>query len=175
MSSMCKYLLFGIILIFLLVSCGYHLEGRPESFNSKWHSIYIPVWENPTSEIQLGEIMAQALRERFALSGILKISSKEKADLILYGKIVSVDVGALSYDVYTKTLERRVWVKARAWLVERSTGKIIWKNDNLSRFEDYPVINIEGGSIDPGREEALHKMAYDISEIIYHQITSFGF
>ena len=159
----------------VLFSCGYHLEGRPESFNSRWHSIYIPVWENPTSEIRLGEIMSETLRERFALSGILKITSKEKADLILYGEIVSVDIGGLSYDVYTKTLERRVWVKAKARLVERSTGKVIWEDDHLSRFEDYSVTNIEGGSIDPGREEALCRMADDLAEIIYHQITSFGF
>lgn len=158
---------------FLLSACGYHLEGRPENFNPRWHSIYISVWENPTADIRFGEIMAEALRERFALAGSLRLAEKDKADLVLQGKVISIAVGGLSYDVYTKTLERRVTVRAKATLIERATGRVIWRNDNISRFEDYPVSTAtSGGSLDPGREEALRQVAHDLAEIIYHQITS---
>ncbi len=158
---------------FLLLACGYHLEGRPENLNPRWRSIYIPVWENPTADIRFGEIMAEALRERFALAGSLSLAGKDEADLVLQGKIISIAVGGLSYDVYTKTLERRVTVRAKASLIEKSTGRVIWRNDNLSRFEDYPVSTAtSGGSLDPGREEALRQVAHDLAEIIYHQITS---
>jgi len=166
---MCKYSILGIILL-LITSCGYHLEGRPQNFDSSWRTIALPVWENPTSDIRLGEIIAAALRDRFALGGDLKIAPEDQADLVLEGEILSVNVGGLSYDVYTKTLERRVSIRARARLVERATGRVVWENVNISRFEDYPVIQSQSGTVDPGREEALTQIARDLADIIYHYV-----
>ncbi|WP_022853709.1 LPS assembly lipoprotein LptE [Thermodesulfatator atlanticus] len=161
-----------VFLFCLLCACGYQLEGRPSNFNPSWHTIYIPVWENPTAEIRLGEIIAQELRKRVELAGDLKIAPKDQADLILEGEIVSVSVGGLSYDVYTKTLERRVYLRAKAILKDRE-GRIIWQNSNISRYEDYPVESENvGEEVDPGREIALEKICRDLAEIIYHQIIS---
>ncbi len=160
------------ILLLFLASCGYQLEGRPTAFSPSWQTIYVPVWENPTSDIRFGEIMAEALRERIELAGDLRLAPPEKADLILKGKILSVYVGGLSFDEYTQTLERRVSVRATAELVDRK-GHVIWRNTNIYRYEDYPVVReIAGEEIDPGREIALKKISRDLAEIIYHQITA---
>jgi hypothetical protein len=158
----------------ILVSCGYQIEGRPVNFSPQWHSVYVPVWENPTSDIRFGQIMAEALRERIELAGDLKLASEEEADLILQGKIVSVWVSGLSFNEYTQTLERRVSVRARASLVERKTGRVIWQNDHIYRYEDYPVVygDLSSEEIDPGRDLALEKISRDLAEIIYHQIIS---
>ncbi len=165
-----KLIFFSIFLV--LTACGYHLEGRPSSFSPAWRTIYVPVWENPTSDIRFGEILAEALRERIELAGDLKLTTPEKADLILRGKIVSVYVGGLSFDEYTQTLERRVSVRAKAEIVDRK-GRIIWRNTNIYRYEDYPVVKeIAGEEVDPGREIALRKISRDLAEIIYHQIIS---
>ncbi len=156
----------------ILFGCGYQLEGRPLNFSPSWERIYIPVWENPTSDIRFGEILTEALRERIEMAGDLEISSPEEADLILKGKILSVEVGGLSYDEYTQTLERRVSVRAKAELVDRK-GRVIWRNNNIYRYEDYPVVReMVGEEVDPGREIALEKISRDLAEIIYHQIIS---
>ena len=124
-------------------------------------------------DIRFGEIMAEALRERIELAGDLRLVNDEKeADLILEGEIISVWVSGLSYNVYTKTLERRVSVRAKARLVERRSGRIIWQNDNIHRYQDYPVVQeVVGEEIDPGRNLALRQISEDLAEIIYHQIT----
>jgi len=160
------------IVVFSLWGCGYQLEGHPKAFPASWQSIYVSVWENPTSDIRFGEILAEALRERIELAGDLKITSKEEADLIFRGKIISVQVGGLSFDEYTQTLERRVSVRAQAELLDRE-GHVIWRNINIYRYEDYPVVKkITGEEVDPGREIALEKISRDLAEIIYHQIIS---
>ncbi len=166
------YRLLGIFLLMLvgLFSCGYHREGRPQQWSS-WRTIALPVWENPTADIRFGEMMAAALRERFALSGFLKQAPKDKADLVLEGKVLSIGVGGLSYDVYTQTLERRVNVRVKVCLRERKTNRVIWEA-TLSRFQDYPVTQSESGTVDPGREEALVQMARDLADIIYHRLLS---
>ncbi|NPA48356.1 MAG: LptE family protein, partial [Thermodesulfobacteria bacterium] len=156
----------------VLCGCGYQLEGRPANFPASWQTIYVSVWENPTSDIRFGEIMAEALRERIELAGDLKIASRDEADLILKGRVVSIQVGGLSYDEYTQTLERRVSVRAQAELLDRE-GHVIWRNSNIYRYEDYPVVKeIAGEEVDPGRKIALEKITRDLAEIIYHQIIS---
>ncbi|OAG27747.1 LPS assembly lipoprotein LptE [Thermodesulfatator autotrophicus] len=162
----------SIFFLVSLCSCGYQLEGRPVHFSPAWQKIYVPVWENPTSEIRLGEILAQELRKRIEMAGDFKITDEEEADLILRGEIISVSVGGLSYDIYTETLERRVYLRAQAELVDKE-GHVIWRNNNLSRTEEYPVFRERvGEEVDPGRELALQKMCEDMAEIIYHQISS---
>ncbi len=161
----------GMLLLSLgLFSCGYHREGRPAQW-SRWHTIALPVWENPTADIRFGEMMAAALRERFALAGFLRQAPRDKADLVLEGKVLSIGVGGLSYDVYTQTLERRVTVRVRVSLRERATNRVLWQA-TLSRFQDYPVTQSESGTVDPGREEALAQMAQDLADIIYHRLVS---
>ncbi len=161
-----------LLVLLFLSACGYQLEGRPTSFAPTWRTIYVPVWENPSADIRFGEIMAEALRERIELAGDLKIAPAQEADLILKGHIISVYVGGLSFDVYTQTLERRVSVRAKAELIDRQ-GRVVWRNDNIYRYEDYPVVKeIAGEEVDPGREIALRKISRDLAEIIYHQIIS---
>lgn len=163
------YLLLGLVLF--LSACGYRLEGRPANL-SPWRTIYVSVWKNPTSDIRFGEILAEALRERIELAGDLRLAPPEEADLILRGEILSLQVGGLSYDEYTQTLERRVSVWARAEVVDR-TGRVVWRNGNIYRYEDYPVVKeIAGEEVDPGREIALRKISRDLAEIIYHQLIS---
>ncbi|AEH44220.1 hypothetical protein Thein_0337 [Thermodesulfatator indicus DSM 15286] len=165
-------LFIALFFLFSLCSCGYQLEGRPTNFSSKWKTIYVPVWKNPTSEIRLGEILAQELRKRIEMAGDFQITDQDDADLILEGQILSVSVGGLSYNIYTETLERRVYLRARAKLIDK-TGHVIWRNDSLSRTEEYPVFReVVGEEVDPGRELALQKICQDLAEIIYHQISS---
>ncbi len=167
-----KNLIFLVLLA--CVSCGYHLEGRPTSFSPRWKTIYVPVWKNPTMDIRFGEIMAEALRERIELAGDLRlVNNVQEADLIFEGEIISVWVSGLAYNVYTQTLERRVSVRAKARLIERESGRIIWQNANIHRYQDYPVVKeVVGQEIDPGRDLALRQISEDLAEIIYHQLTS---
>ncbi len=166
-----KALILSVLL--LCVSCGYRLEGRPANFSPQWKTIYVPVWKNPTMDIRFGEIMAEALRERIELAGDLKlINNADRADLVFEGEILAIWVSGLSYNVYTQTLERRVSVRARAKVVERASGRVVWRNDNIYRYQDYPVVQeVVGEEIDPGRDLALKKISEDLAEILYHQFT----
>ncbi|HFC97409.1 MAG TPA: hypothetical protein ENJ40_02975 [Thermosulfurimonas dismutans] len=164
--------LWGLGLILVLSACGYRVRGRPPGFEPSWHTIYVEVFRNRTSETRAGAWLAQALRERWARSGILELaSSPQEADLILSGEILSLSIGGISYNVYTQTLERRISVRLRVRLRTR-TGRLVWENRNLSRYENYPVEGTASGVLDPGRESALQKLSGDLAEIIYHQITS---
>jgi len=162
----------ALVLLFLLSSCGYHLRGRPPGFSPEWRSIYVEIFRNRTSETRAGVLLSEALRERFARSGFLRLAdSPQGADLILSGEIRRLAVGGVSYNRYTETLERRLSVELRAELRDRQ-GRILWRNTRLTRYETYPVEGTASGVIDPGREAALRKLAEDLADIIYHQITA---
>ncbi len=155
-----------------MVSCGYHLRERPPGFSPHWQTLYVALFENPTGETGLGVYLSEALRKRFSRGGFLKLAvSPERADLVLSGKIRSLSVGGVSYNLYTQTLERRISIRLTVNLRERG-GRLVWENRNLSRYEIYPVEGEGTGGSDPGREEALRKLSEDLADIIYHQITS---
>ncbi len=155
----------------LLGACGYHCESRPAYWSPKWQTIAIPVFENPTAEIRLGAILASALRDRLTLSRLFKLAPLAQADVVLQGKILFVSISGLSYNVYTQTLERRVTVRVKIRLVERTTNKTIWEGV-LNRFQDYPVVSGQGETFDPGREEALEEMSRDLADIVYHKLVA---
>lgn len=162
----------GLVLLLLLTSCGYHLRGRPPGFSSEEKSLYVEIFRNRTSETRAGVLLSEALRERFARSGFLRlVDSPQRADLVLSGEILRLSVGGVSYNRYTETLERRLSVELRAEL-RAPGGRILWRNTHLTRYETYPVEGIASGVIDPGREAALRKLTEDLADIIYHQITA---
>ncbi len=163
----------GLIVFWVvLFGCGYSLRGRPPGFSPAWRTIYVEIFQNRTSETRAGVWLSEALRRRFARSGFVKlVDSPEKADLVLSGEIKRLTIGGISYDVYTETLQRRVSVRVAARMRSRE-GRLIWQNENLSRYENYPVEGTASGLLDPGREAALRKLAEDLAEIIYHQITA---
>ena len=162
----------GLALLFFLSACGYHWRGRPPGFSAAWQTLYVEIFRNRTSETRAGVLLAQALRERFARSGFLRLSdSRERADLVLSGEITSLSVGGVSYNRYTETLERRLFIRLKAELRD-SQGHLLWRNARLIRYETYPVEGTASGVLDPGREAALRKLTQDLADIIYHQITA---
>ncbi len=163
----------GVFFLFLvLLGCGYRLRGRPPGFSPAWRTIYVEIFRNRTSETRAGVWLSEALRRRFARSGFVKlVDSPEKADLVLSGEIKRLTIGGISYDVYTETLQRRISVRVAARMRD-AHGRVIWQNENLSRYENYPVEGTASGLLDPGRETALKKLAEDLAEIVYHQITA---
>jgi len=161
----------GLFLIFL-GACGYRFRERPPGFSPDWRTVYVAIFRNRTSETRAGVWLAEALRRRLARSSFLRlVDSPEKADLVLSGEVKSIAIGGVAYNVYTETLERRVSIRVVARLRTRG-GRLVWRNAHLSRYENYPVEGTTSGVLDPGREAALRKLAEDLADIIYHQITA---
>ena len=121
-----------------LVSCGYHPVGRVVvPAGSEPPSLAIPLFANRSTEIGLESLFANTFIETFGRCQALRLVARpEKADLVLVGKISSVAYSSLAYFDINRSLVRRVTIRVEVELTSRSTGKVVWKDQDIIQ-EDY--------------------------------------
>ena len=152
-----------------LSGCGYHCAERVESLPS-WKTVYVAPWANRSNELLLGVWITEELRHEFLRGRGLKLVTKDEADVILEGEIVSTGTHGLSYIRYDQAVERRIIAECSVHLVRRESGKAIWQTSNIVREESFlvgkDIMQTEGL-----KDEALQKLSRNVAEIIYHRIT----
>jgi hypothetical protein len=153
-----------------LSGCGYHCAERIESLPPWIKTVYVAPWANRSNELLLGVWITEELRHEFLRGRGLKLVTKDEADVILEGEIVSTDTYGLSYIKYDQAVERRIAAECSVHLVRRESGKVIWQTSNIWREEEFlvgkNVMQTEGL-----KDEALQKLSRDVADIVYHRIT----
>ena len=153
-----------------LSGCGYHCAERIESLPPWIKTVYVAPWANRSNELLLGVWITEELRHEFLRGRGLKLVTKDEADVILEGEIVSTGTHGLSYIRYDQAVERRITAECSVNLVRREGGKVIWQTCNIVREESFlveeDIMHTEGL-----KDEALRKLSRNVAEIVYHRIT----
>jgi hypothetical protein len=163
-----------LYLIFLfalpsLISCGYH---NPYVYDGPEKTVYIATWKNRTSELQLNSQIYQSLLNWYQRSSAIRIvRSKEEADLILGGEIVSIDIPSLSYGANNITREVKLNLRVRYVLKDLKAGTILFQVPGEQRTEEYVVTN--DNTADSASESvALATIIDELSQDIYTRTLS---
>jgi len=128
---------FPLLLILLMLGCGYRPMGAAPLSPQGAPTIAIPPFANRSTEVGLEAILAGALINTFSQTKALKVtSSAQDADLVLEGKVRSIDNTSVAFIDVTRSTVRRVTLRIELNL--RKGGKVLWK-DNLVLQEDYVV------------------------------------
>jgi len=94
------------------------------------------------------------------------VRSKEDADLILGGEIVSIDIPSLSYGENNITREVNLNLRVRYVLKDLKTGTILFQMPSEQRTEEYVVTN--DNTRDAANESvALATILDELSQDIY--------
>lgn len=130
---------FLMLPVLVLLGCGYRPLGAAPPAPQSAPTLAIPLFANRSTEVGLEAILANALIHAFAQSRAVKVvPGDEKADLVLEGKVRSVDNSSVAFnDVYRSTV-RRVTIRVELTLREKSSGKTLWKDSQILQ-EDYVV------------------------------------
>ncbi len=96
--NLCKLtcLVAAAALLILAPSCGYHMGSMMPDIGVE--SIAIAEIKNETKEPLLSAIARNQIAAAFQTDNSLKLKSREKADCILYCRIVSVETSSIRYD-----------------------------------------------------------------------------
>jgi hypothetical protein len=127
------------LLLLALAGCGYRPLGSETPLSPERRTLAIPLFANRSTEVGLEALLANAFVQAFSENKSLRITSRpEEADLVLEGKVTSVEHSSVAYVDITRSLVRRVTVKVDLNLRQRKSGKTIWKDSAV--FQDDYVI-----------------------------------
>lgn len=152
------------VTIFYLPNCGYKIGNALVDTPAGIKSVAVPVFDNYTTEPELGAILAEALRKEILRRGILRLDSPSQADAVVRGAAMQVKLEPLSFSGQGFTTAYRVKLKINVRLEKH--GEIIWKMDELEKDEQFLVEGTPSNDISV-RRRALEKVASDLMEMLH--------
>ena len=157
-----------LILLLLLTGCGYHPMGA-EPIGPTTRTLAVPLFANRSTEVGLESTLANALINAFAQTRAVKVTPYEEgADLVLEGKVHSVDNASVAYQDVTQSTVRRVTVRVELVLKKQDSGKVLWKDTQILQ-EDYVVDpNYHAG--EATKSEGLRRAAVNMARRVMDKV-----
>jgi len=165
------------LIVFSFSGCGYHFRttGKPQGIDIQ--SIAIPMITSTSSHTGFEGDFTKFIREEFVTHAKIPLVSRDKASVILIGKVKDIRTEVTSYHLtkrevgneevnYEVTRTRRLRVRLNAGLVDGRTGKVIWKDNDMRESATFTV------SDDPlatsyNKKKALREIARRFGERVY--------
>jgi hypothetical protein len=163
-----------ILLLTLLVlplSCGYHFTGEGPGPRPGLRTIAIPVFENKTSEPDLGSLFAGVLRREFITKGELQVVPLDQAEAVFRGRIISISTSAVAHRQAEETIQTRLYVTLEIRCVDTRDGKVLWQDPHFTYYQVL-VQNPDPNLNFDNRREALDFLAREMSIRIHDRFLS---
>jgi len=158
----------------LIAGCGYQHNGSVDSSpnsNYKWSSLYredintvaIPIFSNKDFRRGVEFSLSSAVVKQMEAHTPYHVAPQEKADTILEGEIVSIELTTLSADVRTNVPQQQLYLMTVnfRWKDLRS-GRILMERRNFQQTAPFAGVLGEGEFI--GAQTAVEKLALAIVE-----------
>ncbi|MFP5213878.1 MAG: LPS assembly lipoprotein LptE [Acidobacteriota bacterium] len=174
--------LLAALLILLAGGCGYRFSGEGLGPRPGLQRLAIPVFENSTSEPDIGAMFAGELRKEFIRKGPFSIVDQSEAEAVFQGRIKSIQTSAVSHHSAEivggarLTLEVRLYVSMDIRCVDARTGEVLWQDPNFSYNRVYRQVQ-DPNAPDPiisfnNRREAVSVIAEEVATRIHDRFLS---
>ena len=158
-------------LLVLPLSCGYHFTGEGPGPRPGLRYVAIPVFENRTSEPDLGSIFAGALRQEFITKGQLQVVSLDQAEAVFRGRITSISSAAVAHREAEETIQTRLYVTLEIRCVDVRDGKVLWQDPQFTYYQVFLQNRDPNVSFD-NRRATLDYLAREMSVRIHDRFLS---
>jgi TolB-like protein len=146
----------GAALAVLCVACGYSTTSRTAK---DIKSIYVPFFENQTSEPNLEISVTERVIENLVADNTLKVVPENSADAVLDGRIVEFKNEPFSFNQDLNAEEYIVVIRVVATLFNRRTNEPIWRDRSFQGDGSYFIESQgEGRTFDQAVEESLREI-----------------
>jgi len=166
MKALGRWLLMALLL--LPAGCGYRPLGA-DPVGLKTQTLAVPLFANRSTEVGLEAVLANALINTFAQTRAVKVTPFEQgADLVLEGKVHSVDNVSVAFQNVNQSTVRRVTVRVELTLKKQESGKVLWKDTQILK-EDYVVDpNYHAG--EATKAEGLRRAALNLARKVLDKV-----
>lgn len=144
------FLILLIVVSTIFIGCGYQFRASGEPVGIDIDSIAIPLITSTSSDEGFEADFTRMIREEFISHAKIPIVAREKADKILTGHIYDITTQPLTYDTtertvagrvigYESTSSRRLQIRLDISLIDKATGKIIWRDRSMEEEARFNV------------------------------------
>jgi hypothetical protein len=166
---MIRKLLAGGMLLLLLSSCGYRLEGGGP-VHPGVSRVGVGVFVNRTAYTQAGIGFTNELIREIQDRTDTRVVSPEDAAYLIKGTVKSITFATLSRSSTETVTERRVTAVVDVHLLA-ADQKILWSASNFSAFESYTV-GSDNLDDDANIRKALEVIGRRVAESIVSQMSA---
>ena len=153
---------FVLLALLVISGCGYHTASKGGRMPGGVESLAIPVFENRTAKPDIESDLTSAFVTEFVTS----VKVEEEAGHAMYGVIKSYGLRPVSFTESDINQEYRLTVELALTIVDKSSGRIIWRKENITDYEDF-IVNINDVSETTESEKAaLRKLARDTARLV---------
>ena len=131
----------GVVALLLvsLWGCGYRPLGAAPPDSQVRPTLAVPLFANRSTEVGLEAMFATAMINAFAQTGAVKVVPGDRdAELVLEGKVRSLDNTSVAFDSITQSSVRRVTLRVEITLRRKKGDKVLLKDTEILQ-EDYVV------------------------------------
>ena len=145
-------------------SCGYHVAGRANTLPDDIHTIAVPAFINKTQHYRIEQRMTEAVvREFLEGSRYRVVSNPTDGDAILHGEVSQLESTPVVFDPITgHATTILIQVHLHVNLEQRSSGKILYRNDNYLFRQEYQITSDITSFFDE-QDPAFDRMAHDFA------------
>jgi len=158
-----------LVIFFTVIGCGFKFTGSG-SLPKATKTVAVTVFDNKTTYTGLGNTMSNMMVSEISRFGTAQITTLEKADAILKGKIISIQAGTIAHKTLQVPTERRVWITIEAMLVTKE-GEILWESDLVTDSETY-LIGGDHAISRRNEQKAVEIAMKRIAETMYYRMVS---
>jgi outer membrane lipopolysaccharide assembly protein LptE/RlpB len=158
-----------ILTAVLFCACGYRFAPQ-EGFPGGTHRLFVTVFQNPTQETGVENIVTAAFLSELTLRKTDKLaSSMDNADAVLSGVVEEVTIGTIAYKKKDTASERRVTVTLNVKLTKQD-GAVVWAENKLSDNQAYQVDD-NPQQTDQNRRDAIRLLSQRIAEKVVNRLS----
>jgi len=160
-----------IAAILIMAGCGYRFSAGGEHIDPGIRKVFLEPFGNRTSEANVEDSFRLAMTDQFVKGKRFQIvDGEDQADALFRGTVKALATTPLSYRTTNLAAEERMTLTVELTFEERRTRKIIWKDENFTGTQEYPVASLS--DTETSRKNALSKLANDTAERAYRMLMS---
>jgi len=158
-----------VLLVVSLWGCGYRPLGAAPPDSQVRPTLAVPLFANRSTEVGLEATFATAMINAFAQTRAVRVVSGDRdADLVLEGKVRSLDNTSVAFDSITQSSVRRVTLRVEITLRQRKGDKVLLKDSEILQ-EDYVVDpNYHAG--EATRSEGIRRAAVTLARKVLDKV-----
>lgn len=153
----------ALIIITILMGCGYALVGTGKSLPQNIKSISVPLFQNNTQRIEIEKIVTYAIIQELIRRGVKVTEREELADAVLQGEIISFNTYPTAVSPDSRATKYGMTVVVRAGLFT-AKGEEIYPKSELRFTDEYNLS--EGSDFFSVETEKLRKLSEQIAKSI---------